>query len=263
MKSKSFVKDSLFLQSFRIVKSNLSISGMIFLFDIMFLVSFLTMQKLSSYSAPAIVPYVNVNPLLLLFLLSLIYYLIVLFVYSIFKFSVLGFIKSLFAKSRSSFSEFWKFYALNLAIALIFLAVMLVLDYILANLKPDFAPYVFLVMAVPYALILYAAVNISQSLFCHGSSLAASLKKGFAITFTEMKRFRETVLVMIISAVALWIIFFGIGYLIQAFTSANYMLYLKTYSVFGEASKWAISVVFYFLIFINRISFYKITQDKT
>ncbi|MEK6892536.1 MAG: hypothetical protein AABX25_05095 [Nanoarchaeota archaeon] len=262
MKSKPFIKDSVFLQSCRIVKSNLSISGMIFLFDLMFLVSFLTMQKLSNYSAQAIVPYINVNPLLLLFVLSSIYYLIVLFVYSIFKFSVLGFIKSLFAKSRPSFREFWKFYVLNLAIALIFLAVMLVFDYILANLKPDFAPYVFLVMAIPYALILYAAVNISQSLFCHGNPLAASLKKGFAITFTEMKRYREMVLVMIISAVALWIIFLGIGYVIQVSTSANYTLYLKTYSVFGEASKWAVSIVFYFLIFINRISFYKITQDK-
>src|SRR3989344_4093729 len=158
MKLKPFIKDSLFLQSFRIVKSNPGVSGTILLFDLMFLVSFLTMQKLSAYSAPAIVPYVNVNPLVLL-------------VYSIFKFSVLGFIKSLFARSRSSFWEFWRFYALNLAIALIFLAVMLVLDYILANLKPDFAPYVFIVMAIPYALILYSVVNISQSLFCHGNSL--------------------------------------------------------------------------------------------
>jgi len=263
MKLKPFIKDSLFLQSFRIVKSNPGVSGTILLFDLMFLVSFLTMQKLSAYSAPAIVPYVNVNPLLLLFVLSSIYYLIVLFVYSIFKFSVLGFIKSLFARSRSSFWEFWRFYALNLAIALIFLAVMLVLDYILANLKPDFAPYVFIVMAIPYALILYSVVNISQSLFCHGNSLAASLKNGFAITFTDMKRYRETVLAMIISAAALWIIFFGIGYLIQVSTSANYALYLKTYSLFGEASKLAISIVFYFLIFINRISFYKITQNKS
>ena len=262
MKSKLFIRDSVFLQSFRIVKSNPGISGMIVLFDLMFLVSFLTMQKLSGYSALAIVPYVNINPLLLLLVLSSIYYLIVLFVYSIFKFSVLGFIKSLFAKSRSSFSEFWKFYMLNLTIALIFLAVMLVLDYILANLKPDFAPYVFIVMAVPYALILYAAVNISQSLFFHGNPLVASLKKGFAITFTEMKRYRETVLVMIITAAALWIIFLGIGYLIQVFTSASYTLYLNSYSVFGEALKWAISLVFYFLIFINRISFYKITQDN-
>lgn len=262
MKLKPFIKDSVFLQSYRIVKSNLGISGIIFLFDLMFLVSFLTMQKLSSYSAQAIVPYINANPLLLLFVLSSIYYLILLFVYSVFKFSVLGFIKSLFAKSRSSFREFWKFYVLNLVIALVFLAVMLALDYILANLKPDFAPYVFLVMAIPYALILYAVVNISQSLFCHGNTLAASLKKGFAITFTKTKRYRETVLAMIISAAALWIIFLGIGYIIQVSTSANYALYLKTYSVFGEALKWAISIVFYFLIFINRISFYRITQDK-
>ncbi|HLC60694.1 MAG TPA: hypothetical protein VJJ52_04650 [Candidatus Nanoarchaeia archaeon] len=262
MKSKSFVRDSVFLQSFRIVKSNLGISGMIILFDLMFLVSFLTMQKLFDYSAPAIISNINANPLLLFFVLSSLYYLILLFVYSIFKFSVIGFVKSLFFKSRPSFREFWKFYALNLAIALVFLAVMLVLDYVLANLKPDFAPYVFLVMAVPYALILYASVNISQSLLCHGNSLTASLKKGFAITFAEIKRYRELVLVMIISAAALWIIFVGVGYLIRVSTSANYTLYLKTYSVFGEASKWAISIVFYFLIFINRISFYQITQNK-
>src|SRR3989344_9178374 len=171
MKLKSFVKDSLFLQSYGVVKSNLSTSGMIVLFDLMFLISFLTMQKLSAYSAPVIVPYVNVNPLLLLFVLSSIYYLIVLFVYSIFKFSVLGFIKSLFAKSRPSFTEFWKFYALNLSIAIVFLAVMLVFDYILANLKPDFAPYVFVVIAIPYSLILYASLNISQSLYFHGNSM--------------------------------------------------------------------------------------------
>ena len=262
MKSKSFIKDSLFLQSCRIVRSNLGISGLIILFDIMFLVSFLTMQQLSSYAAQAIVPYITGNLLLLLLALSSIYYLIVLFVYSIFKFSVLGFIKSLFAKSRPSFTEFWKFYALNLSIAIVFLAVMLVFDYILANLKPDFAPYVFVVIAIPYSLILYASLNISQSLYFHGNSLAASIKKGFLITFTEMKRYRELVLVMIISAAALWVIFLGIGYIVQVSTSANYSLYLRTYSVFGEASKWAISAVFYFLILINRISFYKITQEK-
>src|SRR3989344_3157608 len=113
MKLKSFVKDSIFLQSYNVVRPNLSVSMTIFLFDLMFLVSFLTLQKLAGYSAQAVLPYANASPFLILFALSIIYYLILLFVYSIFKFSVLVFIKSFFAKSKYSFREFWKFYALK------------------------------------------------------------------------------------------------------------------------------------------------------
>ena len=263
MNLQNISKNSLFLQSYRITISNYSKIGMMVLFDVMFLVSFFIIQKLSNYLGMNIVPYINFSPITFLFILSAIYYLAVLFLYSFFKFNVLDYAKSIFGKTKFSFKRFLGFFLLNLTIAFIFLILMLIIDYILMSTKPNYAPYVFLVIAIPYLLFLYIILNISQSLFYNGSSLRESLRKGFRITFTEMNSYREIVLAIVLLSIMLWLLFLGFGYLVRISTSGNNLAYLSAYSAFSEIIKWVVSIAAYLLILINRVSFYIVAKDKT
>ena len=193
--------------------------------------------------------------------LSLIYYLIILFAYSFFKYSILDFIKSLFEKTEFSFKKLGQFYSLNIIIAGIFFAIMVAANFVLASIKQTYAPFVFILMAIPYLLFLYVIINTSHSLFYEGASIKDSIKKSFSIIFTKMKIYRETILVMIIFGLFLWLLFYGSGYLLRILTSKNYSLYLSAYSYFKQASIIAFDLVFYLIILINRISFYAVIRE--
>ena len=260
MKLKSIAKSSLFLQSYEIAKSNISKIGMIVLFDAMFVISFFIIQKLSNYLGMIIIPYISFSPILFLFILSAIYYLVALLVYSFFKFNILDYIKSLFEKTQFNLKKFWNFYLLNLIIAFIFLVILLIINIILMNLKLNYAPYLFLILAIPYLLFLYVIFNISQSLFYIGNSMKESLKKGFKIAFTEMRGYREIIFVIVTFSIVLWLLFLGFGYILRVSTAGNYSMYLNAYSVYSEIVKWVISIVAYILILVNRIAFYNIAK---
>ena len=262
MKFQNIAKNSLTLQSYKIAVSNYPKLGMMALFDAMFVISFFIVQKLANYLGTAIVPYISFSQIFFLFALSAIYYLAVLFIYSFFKFNVLEYARPAAEKSQFDLKKFWNFYLLNLIIALAFLVIMLIINFILMNLKPEYAPYVFLVIAIPYLLFLYILINISQSLLYIGNSLKASLKKGFNITFTEMKSYREIVFVIVAASIVLWLLFLGFGYILRISTSGNYLMYLNAYSAYSETVKWIISIVTYVLILINRIAFYNVANKN-
>ena len=187
---------------------------------------------------------------------------IVLFVYSFFKYCLLDFIKYLIEKTNFSLKRLGQFYSLNIIIAGIFFAIMLLLNIILANVKQDYQPYVFIVMAVPYSLFLYIIINTSHSLFYQGASIKESIKNNFKITFTKIAVYRETVLVMILVALLLGLLFLGSGYLVSLIASKNYSLYLNVYAYFKQASVLIFDLVFYIMILINRISFYSMTKEN-
>ena len=84
----------------------------------------------------------------------------------------------------------------------------------------------------------------------------------FKITFTKIKAYRETISIMILSALVLWLLFFGSGYLIRLLASKSYSLYLTYYAYFKQASTVIFDIVFYAVILINRISFYSITKNE-
>ena len=58
------------------------------------------------------------------------------------------------------------------------------------------------------------------------------------------------------------IVFFGIGHLVNFLASKNYYLYLRVYSYFANISLLIQFLAFYFVILLNRISFYAITLEK-
>jgi len=261
-----FVKtEPLFLRSFNLAKSNPSKTGLMILFDALFLISIFALNRLVQYISPFLIgsfvaPTLATGILFIIF--SLIYYLTALFAYSFFKYSLLDSVKSLFENTDFSFKRLAQFYSLNIIIAGIFFAVMLAANLILSGIQPAYVPYIFIILAIPYLLFLYVIVNISHSLFYQGASIKESVKKGFAVTFTKMRIYRETVLVMIILALFLWLLFLGSGYLVRFIGSKNYNLYLNLYSYFKQASIIAFDLVLYAAILVNRISFYDAARES-
>ncbi len=261
MKIKNSIKNSLFAKSLKLTKSNPGKIGLMILFDIMFLISFFALQKLFRYFSTNLIIPVSFSSVFIFIIFSLIYYLIILFSYTFFKYSILDFIKSLFGKSQFSFSRLGQFYLLNILIIGVFFAIMLLFNSILVNIKQTYALYVFTLLAVPYSLFLYLVINISHSEFYEGDSIKTAIKKSFIKTFTKIKSYRETILTMILFALSLWLLFLGSGYLIRLFTSKNYSLYLSTYAYFKQASIIILDLAFYFMILINRISFYAVIKE--
>ena len=259
MKSKNKL---LFIASLKLAMKIPNKVGLIILFDVLFLVSLLVLQKLFRYFAQSFVAEITLTFGLILLIFTLIYYLITLLVYSFFKYSILEFIKSLFDKAEFSFKRLGQFYSLNIMIAGIFFAIMFLANFLLASVKAQYRPFVFIFLAVPYLMFLYIIVNTSHSSFYQGASIKDAIKKGFEITFKKIKVYRETILIMILFALLLWLVFFGSGYLVRLIASKNYNLYLNAYAYFKQASIIIFDIVFYFIILINRISFYAIVKEN-
>lgn len=260
MKIKSIIKrDSLFIKSFKLAKSNLNKTGLMFLFDVLFLVSFFGLQTLSRYFAQRIAIPITLISIIIFIIFSLIYYLIILFVYSFFKYSILNFIKSLFENADFSFKRLGQFYSLNIIIAGIFFAILILFNFILASIKQSYAPFVFIFLAVPYSLFLYVIVNTAHSLFYEGTSIKDSIKRSFNITFTKIKSYREIILIMILFALLSWLLFGGSNYLFQKYA---YRFSLTNSEYIKQAYIIIFDVVFYLMILINRISFYYIIKNS-
>ena len=273
MKIKNIFKNSLFFSSFRLAKSNPGKLAMMILFDSLFLISFFIFQKSFGYFTRMLtLPQIQNSfySVFVLIVYSLIYYMLILLVYSFFKYCLLDFIKSLFTPSKFSFKKLGNFFLLNLAIAGIFFAISAIAGAILINIKEAFQPYLFILLASPYwvvynkysilslhSLIFYIVVNISHSLFYEGASLADTIKNGFSTAFTKIASYRKIISSMILAALAFGILFLGMNYSLKYLAAKNFYLYVYVNSYFQQASVIIFDVAFYFIILINRISFYK------
>ncbi|MEK6983937.1 MAG: hypothetical protein AABX33_05165 [Nanoarchaeota archaeon] len=254
-------KEWLFIKSLKLAKSNPGKTGLMILFDAMFILSLFGFKTLGSYlgtipGQPSTRAWVII---MLIFVLA--YYLLILFSYSFFKYCLLDFIKSLFHKTEFTFRRLGQFYILNIIIGGIFLGILLMASFILESIKQEYAPYTFIFLAIPYLLLLYIITNASHSLFYEGASIKQSVKDSFKLAFTGIRLYRETILVMILSALLLLLLFFGSGYLLRMATSKNYGNYLIAYAYFKQIAIIAFDFVLYWIILINRISFYELIRE--
>lgn len=262
MKFKNVFANSLFVGSIKIAKANAAIISQMILFDVLFVAAFYSLLKLLKYLYQNVIFSMVSSSIFLYIVFSLLYYLAMLFVYIFFKYCVLDLMKSLFKKGKFSFNRLGQFYMLNIVIAGIFFAIMLVLNYILVSVRQDYAPYIFIFLATPYILFLYIVVNISHSVFSQGS-FEKSVKDGFGFVFSKINSYRETILAIIIFAVALWLVMNIVNYISINFASKNYKLYLSLYPYLKQAIAVLAGAAFYFVLFINRISFYRIFGQKS
>ena len=259
MKFKAYLKNSLFLKSIRLAKSGPSKIGLMVLFDIMFVVSFFILQKLSFYFAGSLFPYQTSAGMLIFLAFSFVYYLAAFSLYLFFKYNILGFVKSLFGAAKAP-SRFGEFYLLNIFIIAIFFAILLALNFVLLSVKQAYAPIIFIFLAVPYLLVLYVILNLSHSIFYQGATIKNTLKSSFKITFFRPSAYREAILLMIVFALLAWALLSGGNYLAGLLASKGNVSYLGAYGIFRQASIVIIDFIFYIVILINRISFYSIAS---
>ena len=259
MKLKNIIKNSLFLKSLRLSKSNPSKIALMVVFDVSFLVSFFYVLPIfARYFVQSI--FIAPTPAfaLIFSIFSFAYNLLVLLGYSFLKYCVLDSVKSLFEKAEISFNRLGQFYLLNITL---FLPIFLGFSFVLSNIKEIYQSYVFIALGAPISLLLYAIANLSHSFFYQGDSIKEAIKISLKITFTKLKAYRETILMIIIGALILGLLFFGVGKIISLIASRNYMLYLNIYGYFNQISIIALDLIFYFIILINRISFYAIAKE--
>ena len=260
MKIKNLIKNSLFAKSFDLAKSNPGKIGLMILFDASFLASFYYILPLIlGYFAGTILLFQSGAFIYAYLLFEFIYRLLQIFVYSFFKYSILDFIKSLFQKTEFSFKRLVQFYLLNISLIL---PLFIAFNFVLGSVKEAYRPYFFIITGIPISLFLYAILNLAHSFFSEGNSIKNSLKKSFSLAFEKMKAYRETIGVIILTLLVLGVFFLIAGYLIRFSTSGNYLLYLKAYSYFKTATIAIVDFVIYFIIVINRISFYSAARDS-
>ena len=260
MKIKNLIKNSLFAKSFNLAKSNPGKIGLMVLFDASFLASFYyILPLLLGYTASAVLWPQSGAFIYVYLLFEFIYRLLQIFVYSFFKYSILDFIKSLFQKTEFSFRRLGQFYLLNI---ILILPLFIAFNFILGGVKEAYRPYFFIITGIPISLFLYAILNLSHSFFYEGNSLKNSLRKSFSLAFEKMKSYRETIGVIILALLVLGILFLIAGYLIRVSTSGDYLLYLKAYAYFKTAAIAIVDAVIYFIIIINRISFYSVARES-
>ena len=182
MRFTNILRNNSFANSLKLTISNPKKAGLIILLDALFAVSVYVLFQLMFYFAQGIVIHKSINTLpsmlviltfLVIGLLYLAYYMLLLFVYSFFKFTVLHSLKLLIEsdeagkpeKEEFSFKGLNQFYLLNIAIAVIFSAMFILLFFALESLKEPYKPSAFIAMAVPYLLALYLAVNILDAVW--------------------------------------------------------------------------------------------------
>ena len=260
MKIKNLIKNSLFIKSLNLAKSNPGKVGLIVLFDVSFLASFYyILRLLPGYSASAIIWPQSGAFIYAYLLLEFIYRLLQIFVYSFFKYSILDFIKSMFQKTEFSFKRLGRFYLLNI---ILILPLFIAFNFILGSVKEAYRPYFFVITAVPISLFLYVILSLSHSFFNEGNSIKNSLSKSFSDAFQNMKSYRENIGVIILVLLFLGLLFLIAGYLLRLFTSGNYLMYLNAYDYFQKATIIIVDSALYFAVLINRISFYSAARES-
>lgn len=252
-------KDWLFLKSFKIAKSNLGKIGLMILFDLLFFVSFLyVFPYFGNYLAKNLTISQTVSFAITILIFQMLYVLLILFVYSFFKYCILDSVKSMFHKAEFSLSRLWQFYLLNI---ILFVPPYLVLGFILSGIKEAYRPYVFIFLGLAISPFLYMMINIAQSYFYQENNIKKSISKGFEF-LNKKDSYKEVLLILFIFLLLYGALLWLISYLFNYIVSNNYTSYLIQYAYFKSISIIVFDAFFYFIILVNRISFYSLAKES-
>jgi hypothetical protein len=249
--------DSQFFESLNLAKLNLGKTGTMFLFDVSFFASFYYIIPLLFGYIASKIPQTP-EMVYFILLLSLGYYIIIIAVYSFFKYSLLEVIRSLFEKKKFSFSGFWGFCLLNM---IIIMPTFFLFSFLIEGINAAYRPWAFIALGMPVSLLLYIAINAAQSSFYQNFSVKKSFKLGIGAAFGKIKNYKEQILALAAGALALWLLFLILGFAARTVTSGNYSLYLKVYAYLTNIEHIVLYLAMYFIVFVNRISFYKIVRE--
>ncbi len=251
--------------AWQLLKSNKSSLLYIFFVDAAFVVAVLFFRRFIELLAPSLTPEALVaSTSLALYGLALVvvYYLLVLLLYSLAKFFIMSLIKGMKSSEGLQFERFFSFYGLNVVLMGIFFLIMLSLAYIFAALKQPYEIAGFLVLVIPYLLMLFIVLNSAHSMFfAKGKSAWKSISSGFSFAFGSFRKY---------AYVLGWNVVFGLvfvavllipGMLIRSFAD-NPALYASSYKVFTMLTSVLSTFVLYCMAVFSRIGFYLAVEAK-
>ncbi|HLG23731.1 MAG TPA: hypothetical protein VI564_02260 [Candidatus Nanoarchaeia archaeon] len=257
---KEIASKSLFLSGAKSLFKNPGKLCLIVLFDLSFFLTFIfIMPNLAQFFAQGFLFLDESFISYVYFAMSVIYSLLMMFIYSFFKYGILEFIRSMHSKGQVSLKRLWKFYLLNLVI---YAPPYIIFSSFISGIKEEYRVLVFVIAGVPLALFVYLAANFSQTLFHKGNTLKDSLKRCFEL-IGKFKQYFEIIAVLVLVPLALSLLFLIFVYLIKVFTTGNYPSYLVAYSYFKAASVITFDALAYFVVVVNRVSFYQICNIQS
>lgn len=253
------IKRSYFAKTFNLFKKNKDSMFMILIFDIWFLATIAISAKIAEFLGKSLfkqpLQFYSATPLIIF---AVGYYIILVLIYSFFKYFVLNYVKRMFIKVKTDIKRFRSFFLLNLIIAITLFVIFIALNgVLLLNVKREVAPYIFLLILVPFAFFFYAIINIAHSLFINLINTKDVLRKTIKITFTNIKSYAGIYL----SSIIIFSIYYFIYYIV-ALALKNTSSYIVYYSIYLKIFIVLTGIILYIMIFFNRVYFYLIIKEK-
>ncbi len=238
--------------------NKMSLAYILFI-DAAFVIAALFFRKFVELIAPSLTPEALVaSPTLAMYGITLVvvYYLLVLLMYSLAKFFVMSLIKGMSSSEEVKFERFFPFYGLNVMLMGIFFLIMLSLAYIFAALKQPYEIAGFLVLVIPYLLMLFVVLNSAHSMF-FAKNLGAwkSISSAFGFAVGSMRRYGYVLGWNALFALMFFAVLFIPGLVIRSL-SDNPALYASSYKAFTMATSVLSTLVLYCMAMFSRIGFY-------
>lgn len=251
------IKRSYFVKTFNLIKKNKDSMFMVFIFDIWFLATIAVSAKAAEFLGKSLFKQsLQFYSMTYLIAFALGYYVILILIYSFFKYFVLHYLKRMFDKVKIDFKRFGSFFLMNLIIAISLFVIYMVLNGIfLLNVKQQLRPSALLLISIPFIFFSYAMINIAHSLFINLTNIKDVIRKAFKITFTSIKSYAGIYLSGIIIFAIYYFIYFMINSVLR--NTASYIFY---YSLYIKIFMVLAGVIFYIVIFFNRVYFYLIIE---
>ena len=253
------IKSSYFVKTFNLFKKNIDNLFLIFIFDIWFLAAIAVSARIAEFLGKSLfeqpLQFYSITPMIIF---AIGYCAIIILIYSFFKYFVLNYLKRMFKKTKIDLKRFGSFFLLNLIIAVSLFVIFIALNgMLLLNVKREVAPYIFLLISIPFIFFFYAIINIAHSLFIDLTNIKDILRKTIKITFTNIKSYAGIYL----SSIIIFVIYYLIYYLINSILK-NTMSSIFYYSIYLNIFMILTGIIFYIVIFFNRVYFYLIIKEK-
>jgi len=247
---KGWLHKNLYGDVFSAVGKNLPLVGGTVLLDILFFFVLYFLQRSMSALVPSLPASGGIALSFSVIAVMLLDFFIVLFLYSLFKYSVLHLIRKMEKNSELDFRMLSRFYGMNLLLMAIFMAVYLAIGGILqSGLRPEFLQIMAIVLSVIFFLFTYTWLNITHSLFAASWKTEGVLRKSLSILFRKIPFYAS---VFVFSTAVL--LGFGIAYYLAGMGLQRFgwdvQIFVQIFTVLNV-------IVFYGLLVLNRIGFYR------
>lgn len=270
MSLKKRFKNSLFAKVGKEIKSAPAAFSMMVMLDFLFLFSLIIFNKLMRFlipSSPDAFIKSFASPWLALSMglfLMVFYYLMLVLLYSFFSCCIIKLIYKTFDKKNISFKTLPKFFLLNLTIALmLFAAIMIILILIPMLIAQKTAmAVVIVILAAVIAFFGYPFCIAAQLMFFTEKKIKATVAKSFRFVFLRFKKYSPVYLWSLLIVIAYLILSLIVGLILKFISFGNADVLSKIASVYDPIFIGVTTVLLVCMLVFNRIYVYFIVKQK-